>query len=159
MRHAIGWLIAVPAVVVGATVIARVEGMSKAGGAPKEWVFVPLPASAFRSAPRQQPPDSSRVRALLQAARGTNALVCELAARTIDGRSGWSSDGAFVAGGAADSLAGDLVKKAIARSQAGDHNAAIEIYLQAYTILPNPLLLSNIGAEFQQSGMPKEALK
>jgi hypothetical protein len=56
-------------------------------------------------------------------------------------------------------LAGDLVKKAIARSQAGDHSAAIEIYLQAYTIVPNSLLLSNIGAEFQQSGRPKEALR
>lgn len=56
-------------------------------------------------------------------------------------------------------LASDLVKKAIARSQAGDHSAAIEIYLQAYTIVPNSLLLSNIGAEFQQSGMPKEAYK
>jgi hypothetical protein len=56
-------------------------------------------------------------------------------------------------------VASDLVKKAIARSQAGDHLAAIEIYNQAYTIVPNSLLLSNIGAEFQQSGMPKEALK
>src|SRR5215510_9188327 len=56
-------------------------------------------------------------------------------------------------------LASDLVKKAIARSQAGDHSAAIEIYLQAYTIVPNSLLLSNIGAEFQQNGLPKEAYK
>lgn len=56
-------------------------------------------------------------------------------------------------------LASDLVKKAIARSQAGDHSTAIEIYLQAYTIVPNSLLLSNIGAEFQQNGMPKEAYK
>jgi tetratricopeptide (TPR) repeat protein len=56
-------------------------------------------------------------------------------------------------------IAGDLVKKAIARSQAGDHSAAIEIYLQAYTIAPNSLLLSNIGAEFQQSGKPQEALR
>ncbi|HEY0479781.1 MAG TPA: tetratricopeptide repeat protein [Kofleriaceae bacterium] len=56
-------------------------------------------------------------------------------------------------------LASDLVKKAIARSQAGDHLAAIEIYNQAYTIIANALLLSNIGAEFQQAGMPKEALK
>jgi tetratricopeptide (TPR) repeat protein len=56
-------------------------------------------------------------------------------------------------------LASDLVKKAIARSQAGDHEAAIEIYLQAYTLAPNWLLLSNVGSEFQQSSMPKEALK
>jgi tetratricopeptide (TPR) repeat protein len=56
-------------------------------------------------------------------------------------------------------LAGELVKKAIARSQAGDHSAAIDIYLQAYTIVPNSILLSNIGAEFQQSGKPQEALR
>lgn len=54
--------------------------------------------------------------------------------------------------------ASELVKKAIARSQAGDHSAAIKIYLQAYTLVPNSLLLSNIGAEFQQDGMYKEAL-
>ncbi|HEX2688352.1 MAG TPA: hypothetical protein VHN14_17095 [Kofleriaceae bacterium] len=56
-------------------------------------------------------------------------------------------------------LAGDLVKKAIARSQAGDHGAAIEIYLQAFAIVPNSLLLSNIGAEYQQSDEPEEALR
>jgi tetratricopeptide (TPR) repeat protein len=56
-------------------------------------------------------------------------------------------------------LAGELVKKAIARSQAGDHSAAIDIYLQAYTIVPNSILLSNIGAEFQQSGKQREALR
>jgi tetratricopeptide (TPR) repeat protein len=55
-------------------------------------------------------------------------------------------------------FASELVKKAIARSQAGDHSAAIEIYLQAFALVPNPLLLPNIGAEFQQSGKPQEAL-
>jgi len=110
MKHAIGWLVAVPALVIGATVVARVDGGSNAGGDNDRWVFVPLPASAFQSAPRQQPSDSSRVRALLQAARGTNALVCELAARTVDGRSGWSSDGGLTAGGAADSVIGDVVE-------------------------------------------------
>ena len=110
MRHAIGWLVAVPAVVIGATMVARASGGSNAGAANEPWVFVPLPASTFQSAPRQQPPDSARVRALLQAARGTNALVCELAARTVDGRSGWSSDGVFTAGGAADSVAGNLME-------------------------------------------------
>jgi hypothetical protein len=109
MRHAVGWLIAVPAVVIGATVVARVDGVSNTA-AREASVFVPLPASAFQTAPRQQAADSSRVRALLQAARGTNVLVCELAARTIDGRSGWSSDdGDFMAGGSADSLGRGLV--------------------------------------------------
>jgi hypothetical protein len=110
MRHAIGWLVAVPAVVIGATMVARVGGGSNAGAANEPWVFVPLPASTFQSAARQQPADSARVRALLQAARGTNALVCELAARTVDGRSGWSSDGMFTAGGAADSVAGNVME-------------------------------------------------
>jgi tetratricopeptide (TPR) repeat protein len=55
--------------------------------------------------------------------------------------------------------AGDLVKKAIARSQAGDHQGAIDLYLQAYAIIPQPLLLSNVGAEYQQSQKPVEALK
>jgi tetratricopeptide (TPR) repeat protein len=55
-------------------------------------------------------------------------------------------------------IAGELVKKAIARSQAGDHSAAIDIYLQAYTIVPNVILLSNIAAQFQQSGKLPEAL-
>jgi len=55
--------------------------------------------------------------------------------------------------------AGDLVKKAIAKSQAGDHAAAIELYLQAYQIAPLPILLSNIGSEFQQESKPVEALK
>ena len=56
-------------------------------------------------------------------------------------------------------LASDLVKKAIAKSQAGDHNAAIDLYLQAYTIVPNSILLSNIGAEYQQSDRPQQALR
>jgi hypothetical protein len=56
-------------------------------------------------------------------------------------------------------VASDLVKKAIAKSEAGDHGAAIELYLKAYTIVPNSLLLSNIGAEYQQSDSPKEALQ
>lgn len=56
-------------------------------------------------------------------------------------------------------VASDLVKRAIARSSAGDHAGAIKIYLEAYTLSPNSLLLSNIGAEFQQDGMYKEALE
>ncbi len=55
--------------------------------------------------------------------------------------------------------AGDLVRKAIALSGAGDHSAAIEVYLQAYTVVPDSILLSNIGAEFQQNGRPQEALR
>lgn len=55
--------------------------------------------------------------------------------------------------------AGALVKKAIAKSQAGDHAAAIELYREAYDIVPNALLLSNIGSEYKLDGKPVEALK
>jgi len=55
--------------------------------------------------------------------------------------------------------AGDLVKKAIAKSQAGDHTLAIELYQQAYNIVPQPILLSNIGSEYQQAHKPAEAVK
>jgi tetratricopeptide (TPR) repeat protein len=56
-------------------------------------------------------------------------------------------------------LAGDLVKRAIAKSQAGDHDAAIAIYQQAYGTVASSALLSNIGSEYEQVGKPKEALK
>src|SRR5690606_28536963 len=55
--------------------------------------------------------------------------------------------------------AGDLVKKAIAKSQSGDHAAAIELYLESYKVIPTPLLLSNIGTEYQSAQKPIEALK
>lgn len=44
----------------------------------------------------------------------------------------------------------ELVKQAIAKSQSGDHPAAIELYNDAYKIIPQPLLLSNIASEYQQ---------
>src|SRR5690606_31051041 len=46
--------------------------------------------------------------------------------------------------------ASDLVKRAIAKSQSGDHETAVQLYLDAYKIIPQPLLLSNIGSEYQQ---------
>jgi tetratricopeptide (TPR) repeat protein len=55
--------------------------------------------------------------------------------------------------------AGDLVKKAIAKSQAGDHTLAIELYQQAYIVIPNPVLLSNIGSEYQSVQRPADAVK
>jgi len=55
--------------------------------------------------------------------------------------------------------AGDLVKKAIAKSQAGDHELAIELYKQAYDIVPQPILLSNIGSEYEEAKKPVQALK
>ena len=55
--------------------------------------------------------------------------------------------------------ASNLVKQAIAKSQSGDHATAIELYLQAYALIPQPLLLSNIGSEYQQENKAVEALK
>ena len=55
--------------------------------------------------------------------------------------------------------AGDLVKKAIAKSQAGDHDDAIELYRQAYILIPTPILLSNIASEYQSQNKQVEALK
>src|SRR5262245_56418502 len=55
--------------------------------------------------------------------------------------------------------ASDKVKQAIAKSQAGEHEAAVELYLETYGIIPQPLLLSNIGSEYQQMKKPVEALK
>jgi tetratricopeptide (TPR) repeat protein len=55
--------------------------------------------------------------------------------------------------------AGELVKNAIAKSQAGDHEGAVELYEQAYMIIPQPLLLSNIGSEYKQQGKRVEAVK
>jgi serine/threonine-protein kinase len=56
--------------------------------------------------------------------------------------------------------ASSLVKQAITKSQQGDHATAIELYLQAYALIPQPLLLSNIGSEYQAvPGKQVEALK
>jgi hypothetical protein len=56
-------------------------------------------------------------------------------------------------------VANDLVKQAITRSQDGDHLGAIDLYLNAYSLIPQHTLLSNVGAEYQQAGQPIEALK
>jgi tetratricopeptide (TPR) repeat protein len=56
-------------------------------------------------------------------------------------------------------VANDLVKQAITKSQQGDHLGAIDLYLKAWSLLPQHTLLSNVGAEYQQAGKPIEALK
>ena len=55
--------------------------------------------------------------------------------------------------------AGDLTKQAIAKSQAGEFEKAIELTLQAYAIVPLPLLLTNIASDYQKLKKPIEALK
>ena len=56
-------------------------------------------------------------------------------------------------------VAGDLVKQAITKSQAGDHLGAIDLYLSAYSLIPQHTLLSNVGNEYLEAGKPVEALK
>jgi tetratricopeptide (TPR) repeat protein len=53
----------------------------------------------------------------------------------------------------------ELVNKAKERSTAGDHHAAIDLYLQAYNIAPLPLLLSNVAAEYEKLNDSVQALK
>ena len=55
--------------------------------------------------------------------------------------------------------ASELVKQAIAKSQAGEHETAVVLYEDAFKIIPQPLLLSNIGSEYQAMQKPVEALK
>ncbi len=52
----------------------------------------------------------------------------------------------------------ELVKKAIAKSQAGDHTSAIDLYQEAFIVVPVPVLLSNIATEYQAAGKQVEAL-
>lgn len=58
-----------------------------------------------------------------------------------------------------EASAQELVKKAIKASQAGDHLGAIDLYLEAYKLASVPVLLSNIGREYQQADKPIEALR
>ncbi|MGE0868382.1 MAG: hypothetical protein AB7P03_07470 [Kofleriaceae bacterium] len=62
-------------------------------------------------------------------------------------------------GNAAQKKAEQLTKQAIAKSQAGDHAAAIDLYKQAYDASQIALLLSNIGNEYRAEDKPVEALK
>src|SRR5678816_4328469 len=55
--------------------------------------------------------------------------------------------------------AADLVKRAIAKSDAGDHQGAIDLYLEAYKLAPLHTLLSNVGTEYQRAGKNVEALR
>jgi len=74
-------------------------------------VFLPLPVGAAQATPQQRGVDSARVHGLLQAARGANPVMCELAASVVDGRSGWWSGGddGFRAGGSGDPVAREVV--------------------------------------------------
>jgi hypothetical protein len=105
-------------VLVLAGVTATVAGVGVALGAvraAKRGAFFPpsstAPAVALQSSAAVVS-DSTRVRQLLESARGVNPLLCDLAARTVDGRSGWwsGSEGVLALGGSSDSLARDVVQ-------------------------------------------------
>lgn len=55
--------------------------------------------------------------------------------------------------------ANDFAKQAIDKNGQGKYLEAIELYQKAFEIIPLPLLLSNIGTNFQQAGKKPEALK
>jgi hypothetical protein len=109
MRRALGRLVQVCVLVVALLGVARAGVALGIVRRATPTVVLPLPAGGSRAAPGRQPADSARVRILLQAARGTNAVACGLAASAVDGRSGWSSDGDLIPGGPADSLSRDVV--------------------------------------------------
>ncbi len=104
------WLLA------GAVTVVTLGGIGLTLGAVharERAVFLSLPGSSpaiAQAQERRAVADSARVRRLLDAARGANAILCDLVASTVDGRSGWYSelDTDFRAG-ATDSLARDVV--------------------------------------------------
>ena len=88
--------------------------LAAAGTVSRKAFLVPpggVPAIAPQAMARTAVGDSARVRQLLESARGVNGLVCDLAARTVDGRSGWwsGSDAVAAISSSGDSLARDLV--------------------------------------------------
>ena len=61
--------------------------------------------------------------------------------------------------GAVKARAQQLAKEAAAKSHDGDHERAVDLYNQAYMLVPVPVLLSNIGAEYQLAGKPADAVR
>jgi hypothetical protein len=111
VRRFIGGLAQLLVLVFGATILGRAGvalGTTRGVG---RAAFLPFPVAAAQRSDERPGIDSARVARVLQAARGTNTLACELAAATVDGRSGWSSgtDGDFRAGGSDETTARDIV--------------------------------------------------
>lgn len=111
MRRAIGrpgWLLALASLVGVTSWIGFALGSAEAV---ESGVFLLPPAAVAQAAPEQRVADTARVHALLQAARGSNTAMCELAASVVDGRSGWWSGGedSFRAGGSGDPAVRDIV--------------------------------------------------
>ena len=111
MKRAIGRFGQVLALAAAAAVVVGRAGVTLGTAHAGERLVFLRPPAGPPQAREQQGMDSARVRGLLQAARGANTVICEMAAVTVDGRSGWSSgmDGDFRAGASTDSLARDIV--------------------------------------------------
>jgi hypothetical protein len=82
--------------------------------------------------------------------RASLVVACALAAASVAHAQPQVSE-------ASKQKANEYVKQAISRSEAGDHAAAIDLYLNAYELVPEPVLLSNIGTEYQRWKKPSEA--
>ena len=109
MRRIIGRIALVLGLAVAAVGVGLAGSTLGTAQAGERTVFLPYPARAAQPSLEQRA-DSGRVHALLQAARGTNPVMCELAANVVDGRSGWGSgwDDSFRAGGSMDPVAADV---------------------------------------------------
>lgn len=53
----------------------------------------------------------------------------------------------------------ELTERAIEKTKAGEHEAAIELYLRAYEMSSEAILLSNIGSAYQTLGRRERALR
>jgi tetratricopeptide (TPR) repeat protein len=53
----------------------------------------------------------------------------------------------------------ELTERAIEKMKAGEHEAAIELYLRAYELSSEAILLSNIGSAYQSLGRRERALR
>jgi tetratricopeptide (TPR) repeat protein len=53
----------------------------------------------------------------------------------------------------------DLTERAIEKGRVGDHEAAIDLYLRAYELSSEAILLSNIGSAYQSLGRRERALR
>ena len=90
MKRAIGRFGQVLALAAAAAVVVGRAGVTLGTAHAGERLVFLRPPAGPPQAREQQGMDSARVRGLLQAARGANTVICEMAAVTVDGRSGWS---------------------------------------------------------------------
>lgn len=70
-----------------------------------------------------------------------------------------STDAGAEVDAASRAKARDLTERAIEKVKAGDHEAAIDLYLRAYELSSEPVLLSNIGSAYQSLGRRERALR